>query len=565
MIDELANPLIQKHHLRAFLCHSSGDKAAVRDLYDRLKADGFDPWLDEESLLPGQDWALEIPKAVRASHVVIVCLSKSSITKEGFVQKEIKYAMDVADEKPEGTIFIIPLRLEDCDAPERLGRWHRVDLFDKRGYEKLRLALIARANIQDEQVLGKAGLLKLRIPTQKDISISSASLRKSLFEILERKHTESHWILATPSSYKKGRTDAYEHSQAISAIFSTPDASIEELRCFLECLLAPFDSSVPANVLAPFAPGVPIEEKGVKYGWNTISGDPNIPKAPSALYVAISLAESLVQPKDLIDDNLRSVLERQLFYTQEVLKNYYCSETGGWNMYAAQVEPSKNNTYTTALALLALLESRKAGLAWAGSMELREHLLRSTAQWLVDGFNEKADVPGWGLFPNRIDEDLPIDVIINRDREEGSFSLDALTLQVFAILLRAESEAAFPIPSTILQQVPRHIEQCAGRDLSYANSPGRFDIAVYREGKVYDPAPPETVLFLWYPWAINCSVQWLQRLERTGESTEFCHQARCILGHLVFDLGEDFIKKYCSDYTFYISEALFALASIPPA
>jgi hypothetical protein len=42
--------------MRIFLCHSSGDKIAVRKLYHRLRADGFNPWLDEEDLIPGQDW-----------------------------------------------------------------------------------------------------------------------------------------------------------------------------------------------------------------------------------------------------------------------------------------------------------------------------------------------------------------------------------------------------------------------------------------------------------------------------------------------------------------------------
>ena len=61
--------------LKVFLCHSSGDKATVRDLYKRLQADGFEPWLDEEDLLPGQEWAKEIPKAVRAAEAILVCLS----------------------------------------------------------------------------------------------------------------------------------------------------------------------------------------------------------------------------------------------------------------------------------------------------------------------------------------------------------------------------------------------------------------------------------------------------------------------------------------------------------
>lgn len=130
--------------LKAFLCHSSGDKVVVRVLYQRLSLEGFDPWLDEEKLVPGQDWEREISAAVRSSGVVIVCLSSGSITKEGFVQKEIKYALDVADEKPEGTIFIVPLRLEECAVPTRLTKWHWVDYFKEQGYTQLVKALRLR-------------------------------------------------------------------------------------------------------------------------------------------------------------------------------------------------------------------------------------------------------------------------------------------------------------------------------------------------------------------------------------------------------------------------------------
>ncbi len=132
--------------LRIFLCHSSSDKPAVRELYQRLRADGFEPWLDEEDLLPGQDWQREIPKAVRQSDVVIVCLSKRSIDKAGYVQKEIKIALDVADQQPEDTIFLIPLKLEECAAPERLSRWQWVNLFSPSGHERLLKALRARAS-----------------------------------------------------------------------------------------------------------------------------------------------------------------------------------------------------------------------------------------------------------------------------------------------------------------------------------------------------------------------------------------------------------------------------------
>jgi len=134
----------QPRRLKIFLCHASGDKPAVRELYHRLRAAGFDPWLDEENLLPGQDWQLEIPQAVRSSDAVIVCLSTRAVTKAGYVQKEIRYALDVADEQPEGAIFLIPLRLEECEVPQRLRRWQWENLFEERGYERLLRALRAR-------------------------------------------------------------------------------------------------------------------------------------------------------------------------------------------------------------------------------------------------------------------------------------------------------------------------------------------------------------------------------------------------------------------------------------
>ncbi len=131
--------------LRAFLCHASDDKSEIEKLYNKLCEDHIDPWLDKKALIPGQDWKLEITRAVRNSDVVIVCLSHRSINKIGFVQREVKFALDVAEEQPEGSIFIIPAKLEECDIPQRLQQWQWVNLYEQDGYERLLLALRVRA------------------------------------------------------------------------------------------------------------------------------------------------------------------------------------------------------------------------------------------------------------------------------------------------------------------------------------------------------------------------------------------------------------------------------------
>jgi len=123
--------------LKAFLCHAAEDKPLIRGLYHKLRADGIDPWLDEEDLIGGQSWKLEISKAVKNSDCVIVCLSNDSVAKTGYLQKEIKEALDAADERPDGSIFLIPARLDECKVPDRLAEWHWVDLFGEHGYERL--------------------------------------------------------------------------------------------------------------------------------------------------------------------------------------------------------------------------------------------------------------------------------------------------------------------------------------------------------------------------------------------------------------------------------------------
>ncbi|HLO17403.1 MAG TPA: toll/interleukin-1 receptor domain-containing protein [Anaerolineales bacterium] len=139
--------IVSNRRLKIFICHSSQDKLLVRQLYKRLASEkNLDIFFDERSILPGQDWDMEIRKAVRQSHVVIVCLSHNSITREGYVQREIRMALDIAEEKLEESIFIIPLKLQQCIVPGRLSQWQWLDYFGEDAYEKLMKSLQRRAS-----------------------------------------------------------------------------------------------------------------------------------------------------------------------------------------------------------------------------------------------------------------------------------------------------------------------------------------------------------------------------------------------------------------------------------
>jgi hypothetical protein len=129
------------HQMTVFLCHASEDKVAVRDLHTKLRAADLNPWLDEIDIPPGAEWDAAIRKAIRSSDIVLVCLSSTSVGKTGYVQKEVRFALDRADEKPEGEVYIIPVKLDECVVPTRLSPWQWVSLFEPRGYERLMSAL----------------------------------------------------------------------------------------------------------------------------------------------------------------------------------------------------------------------------------------------------------------------------------------------------------------------------------------------------------------------------------------------------------------------------------------
>ena len=123
--------------LRVFFCAAPNDLRQARKLYRYLNRYNIKPWLGAEDLLPGQDWEVEMSKALRVSDIVIIFISDNLEKTSGQVQKEIKFAIDKALEMPEGRIFIIPIRLDQCEIPYALEKYYPLDLFGNQDYKKL--------------------------------------------------------------------------------------------------------------------------------------------------------------------------------------------------------------------------------------------------------------------------------------------------------------------------------------------------------------------------------------------------------------------------------------------
>jgi formylglycine-generating enzyme required for sulfatase activity len=150
---------MKKSEIQIFLAHASEDKPAVLALHERLKQAGYKPWLDKKDLIPGQIWRDEIPKAIKASQIFLACLSGKSANKQGYIQRELRIALDILGEMPPGTIFFIPMRLEECEIPDlrsaevglKLRDIHRLDYWKEDGFEQLERAITHQFNPEPEE------------------------------------------------------------------------------------------------------------------------------------------------------------------------------------------------------------------------------------------------------------------------------------------------------------------------------------------------------------------------------------------------------------------------------
>jgi predicted transcriptional regulator len=119
-----------KENTKVFVSYAKEDRPAAQRLSKDLKRSGLDPWIDVERLLPGQQWEVEIERAIEASRFFIAMLSSKSVSKVGIVQKELKKALSVWEKYSAKDVFIIPIRIDDCSpsSPELL-RIQWADMF----------------------------------------------------------------------------------------------------------------------------------------------------------------------------------------------------------------------------------------------------------------------------------------------------------------------------------------------------------------------------------------------------------------------------------------------------
>jgi hypothetical protein len=115
---------------RVFIAYVEEDLPFARKLYRAFEDNGFRPWLDKKRLMPGQNWPRAIETAIQTSDFFVACFSRRATSKRGSFHSELRYALFCAAKVPLDEIFLIPIRLDDCDVPNRISKQIQyLDLF----------------------------------------------------------------------------------------------------------------------------------------------------------------------------------------------------------------------------------------------------------------------------------------------------------------------------------------------------------------------------------------------------------------------------------------------------
>ncbi|EFC85383.1 toll/interleukin-1 receptor domain-containing protein [Parafrankia sp. EUN1f] len=126
-----------------FLSHDRADQGKVQALADLLTEEGLTPWVGSEQVTGGSRRDLAVRRAVLDCDFFVPCLSAAALARPSQLHREIRIALDHADELPDHEVFIVPARLDECDPPSALQEYQGVDLFRPGGFRQLVRALRA--------------------------------------------------------------------------------------------------------------------------------------------------------------------------------------------------------------------------------------------------------------------------------------------------------------------------------------------------------------------------------------------------------------------------------------
>jgi hypothetical protein len=269
-------------------------------------------------------------------------------------------------------------------------------------------------------------------------------------------------------------------------------------------------------------------------------------RAEHKFWVIMALAAVLARPELLNPDEVER-FKQYLRIAQQRADVHYPLANGGWNTAPRQVNPANHFTYTSGLALHAMLEVYAAGLGWHDSRERLAQMITETSRWLNDAFVQDGGRSGWRISVD--DDRLP---------ESGT------SLFIHAALGRACAEAGIPIADDVREAALSLQAGLRHRTYDSVDPDIRFDVRVVEDNGAVTGQVTVTRM-IWYPWAVEGLAAWRRCAEKNGYAPEVRRALDRSLGHLLADVAPDVLRDVTrrQRQLFVTAETYYGLGKAP--
>jgi small GTP-binding protein len=129
--------MVEQFSFDVFISYSASDRSVVREIAERLRADGLSVWFDEWALKPGEYTLAQIEYGLEHSRVLLLCMSANAFGADWTQLESTTFRFrDPLNQQRR----LIPLRLDDAPIKESVARSQYIDWrkrYSESEYEKL--------------------------------------------------------------------------------------------------------------------------------------------------------------------------------------------------------------------------------------------------------------------------------------------------------------------------------------------------------------------------------------------------------------------------------------------
>jgi hypothetical protein len=373
-----------------------------------------------------------------------------------------------------------------------------------------------------------------------DIMESAMNARRELLYFVESRRTNG-WV----QPFGPGSTFTRENwiqAQATASILRAPEQTPQRSSNALQSL---------RDLQAQFI----IDSKGTPHGWPPDESAKSTSAEP-LLWATAAYASGWQWMNDAEQIRtlpiLAAVNSATKFFRVCTPNESECA----WNMFPNLDDPRKHSAYSSALALAALLDMRAAGIPWMEGQESftdqgharLNRLINATSAHLIHTFRRTGNQAGWRASPALAG---PID--------------EGLTFQIYAVLLRAHVDAGVELPPGILRPIPQRLGQLVGvasTRPTYTSWSWSGHKLRNHKGEIVTTQTPD-FRYLWYPWAMDCAIQWLRFASREPQPMSDIVRVRRARDHLFQEELPRAVATAENTLTFVGAETLYCLAGVP--